>query len=605
VNDFFPTFLAAAIQFEPTLFEKTANTDRLLALTEEAARNGARLIVLPEMATTSYCWGSRGEIASDVEPIPGPTTDRFAALAARHDCYVVVGLPEVAPATGIFYNSAALVGPDGVVGVYRKVHSYLAEPKWAKDGDLGFPVFETPLGRIAIVICMDACFPESTRIPALRGADVICFPTNWLGGKCPSATWIARAFESGVYLVAANRYGLERTVQFSGGSCVVDPDGTVLASRDTGDGIVYAEIEPARSRDKRRGPGRAEDKLADRRPDAYGTLTLNTYRWRDWDFHGLYGLRPLPVGRRGLVAVSQFGPVAGHPEANLARIARAAAEQATADLLVVPELAVSGPVADRATAERVAEPIPGPATERLRRIAAAQSLHIVAGLVERDGDGLFNSAVVVGPDGVAGIYRKLHLDALDRRWATPGDRGLPTFDLPLCRLGVLIGYDAHFPEASRCLALDGADLIACPSLLDAPAVQAAGPTAVPLPPEVERGPTADHFHLWRERALENSTYVAFANGAAPAMGWSAIFGPDTEDDADDQALVPGAGEGGAALSIDTTNLETHYATNIVRAKDYLGWRMPIWYDPLQAPTGATVDETPVATRSRGLVPVAD
>ncbi|MEA2595596.1 MAG: hypothetical protein QOF01_2065, partial [Thermomicrobiales bacterium] len=310
-------FLAAAIQFEPALFAKEANIARLLALTEEAAHNGAKLIVHPEMATTSYCWASRTEVAPFVEPIPGPTTDRFGELAARYDCYIVVGMPEVEPATGVFYNSAALIGPNGVVGVYRKTHPYISEPKWAKDGDLGLPVFETPLGRIAIVICMDAVFPETTRIPALRGADVVCFPTNWLGGKCPSATWIARAFESGVYYVAANRYGLERGVQFSGGTCVIDPDGSITTSLDTGDGIVYGEINPARARDKHLAPGTIEDKLADRRPDAYGNLTLNTYLWRDWDFQGLYGLHPLPQGRLSRVAVAQFSSRTGATAANL------------------------------------------------------------------------------------------------------------------------------------------------------------------------------------------------------------------------------------------------------------------------------------------------
>src|SRR5688500_3697883 len=88
-------FRAAAIQFEPVFDDKERNVAELLRLTEEAARGGARLIVHPEMATTGYCWANRAEVAPFVEPIPGPTTDCFARLAAAHDCYVVVGLPEV------------------------------------------------------------------------------------------------------------------------------------------------------------------------------------------------------------------------------------------------------------------------------------------------------------------------------------------------------------------------------------------------------------------------------------------------------------------------------------------------------------------------------
>ncbi len=580
-------YRVAAIQTDPTLFAKDENIATLLRLTEEAARAGAKLIVQTEMATTAYCWGSRTEIAPYVEPVPGPTTERFGELAARYGCYIVVGLAEVAPETGIYYNTAALVGPDGVEGVYRKTHSYISEPKWAKDGDLGLPVFDTPLGRIAITICMDAVYPETTRIPALRGADVICFPTNWLSEKSPSPSWMARAFESGVYLIAANRYGLERGVQFSGGSCVIDPDGAVQDFLDVGDGVVYGVVDVRRARDKRLQPGRTEDKLADRRPDAYGNMTLHTYLWNGHTFHGLYELRPLPEGRLSRASVVQMAPTAGDVVGNLDRIATLAAgpEAAGSDLLVFPELAVCGPIMDMATVESVAEAVPGPATERLREIAARSSTLVVAGLAERDGDRLYNSAVLVSPEGVVGVYRKIHLTADDKAWATPGDGGLPTFDTPVGRIGLLIGYDAVFPEAARSLAIDGADLIACPSLVTGPAVMPWGATVIPHLPHVPVGPTADHFHLWRERARENNTYVAFANGIGAskegAMGWSGIFGPGTEDQPRFDALIHGAEAGAVSLPIDTTNLDTPYATNPVRAKDLLGMRMPIWYDPLQ------------------------
>lgn len=564
------------------MFAKAANLDALLALTEEAAAGGARLIVTPEMATTGYCWADRAEIAADVEPAPGPTTERFTAIAARFDCWIVVGMAEVDPQTGIFYNTAALVGPDGVAGRYRKTHAFISEPKWAKDGDLGIPVFATPLGRIAVTICMDAVYPETARIPALAGADVICFPTNWVYEKSPSPSWMVRAAENGVYFVAANRYGLERGVQFSGGSAIIDPDGGLQAVLDTGDGIVWGWIDPARARDKRPHAGRGEDLLADRRPDAYGATTLSTYLWNPRDFHGLYGIRPLPAGKRSRVAVVQYAPRSGAVDANLGRIAREVAAHAACDLIVFPELAVSGPVTGRAAAEQIAETIPGPGTERLRELAAAHDTCLVAGTIERDATGrLFNTAVLVGAEGVIGRYRKLHLTAEDGAWATPGDTGLPVFDIPAGRIGMLIGYDALFPEAARVLAIEGADLIACPSLLDWPPVIPYGKTIVPMPDHVEAGPTADHFHLWRERERENNTHILFANGAAPAMGWSGIFAAVWETEPRLEALVSGDGEGSATLEIDTGADPT--IPSVVRGKELLGMRMPIWYDALQAP----------------------
>ena len=263
-TDLFEQYRVAAIQFEPLLHAKAENIARLLILTETAAQAGARLIVLPEMATTGYCWYSRDEIRPYVEPIPGPTTEAFASIAQQYGCYIVVGMPEVAPRTGVFYNSAALIGPAGVVGVYRKTHGYVADLKWAKDGDLGLPVWETPLGRIGIMICMDGGYFEPARLLALAGADVLCFPTNWLGEKCPGPAWIARAWENGCYLISANRYGLERGVQFSGGSCVLNPDGTIQAVRDSGDGIVYGEVSPATARRALFGTNGSAEKLAAR-----------------------------------------------------------------------------------------------------------------------------------------------------------------------------------------------------------------------------------------------------------------------------------------------------------------------------------------------------
>jgi predicted amidohydrolase len=597
-----PPYRVAAIQFEPRLFAKEANLDALLRLTEEAAAAGAKLIVTPEMATTAYCWGSRDEIAREVEPIPGPTTPRIGEIAARFDSWVVVGMAEVVPETGVYYNSAVLIGPEGPVGLYRKTHSYISEPKWAKDGDLGLPVFATPLGRIAMTICMDACYPETARVPALAEADVICFPTNWLSEKSPSPSWMARAAENGVYFIAANRDGLERGVQFSGGSAVIDPDGSLQSVLDTGDGIAWGWVDPSRARDKRPVVGRCEDLIADRRPDAYGTMTLNTYLWNPCDYHGLYGMRPLPKGRRSRAAVVQFAPVAGDVPGNLARIAQEGTTLAGADLVVFPELAVTGAVVDRSSAERLAEPIPGPSTARLQALAAASGAYLVAGLIERDAQSgrLFNSAALIGPEGVVGVYRKLHLAMEDRAWATPGDRGLPTFDIPAGRVGILIGYDALFPEAARVLALDGADIIAYPSLLTWPPVLPYGATAVPMPAHVDAGPTEAHFHLWRERERENHTHVLFANGTAPWVGWSGVFACVLETEPRREALVPADREGVATLEIDTLGGEGQYPTSTVRAKDLIGMRMPIWYDAMQAPRDAAAR----VARERGARPEA-
>ena len=390
----------ATVQFEPTMFEKERNIARLIELCEAAALAGARLIVTPEMGTTGYCWFDRTEVAPFVETIPGLTMDRFAALARKHDCYIVFGMPEV-DGDGIYFNCAVLIGPDGVIGWHRKTHPYISEPKWASPGDLDHQVFDTPIGRIALLICMDIHFVETARLAALRGADVICHISNWLAERTPAPYWISRAFENGCYVIESNRWGLERTVQFSGGSCVIAPDGTVTAVLDSGDGFVLADIDLDAARARRVG---GEAVFAQRRPELYVELLTNTFSWNPRDFFGLYGHQPWPDGRQSRLSVAQFVPD-DKVAVNLDRIAdfaREAKARDGAELVVFPELAATG-LSDPAAS---AEPIPGPATDRLCALAAQLDLYLVCGLAERSGDVVYNSALLVAPDGGVTVYRK-------------------------------------------------------------------------------------------------------------------------------------------------------------------------------------------------------
>jgi len=166
------------------------------------------------------------------------------------------------------------------------------------------------------------------------------------------------------------------------------------------------------------------------------------------------------------VAVAQIDPQLGEKERNLAacvaRMEEAAA--AGAQLLVLPECAIPGYMFGSGDeALPFAEEIPGPSTAALERECARLGLHVVCGLLERDGDALRNAAVLVGPDGLVGTYRKTHLPFLGvDRFVVPGD-ALPVFDTPLGRIGIEICYDLRFPEVTRTLALQGADMVAHPT----------------------------------------------------------------------------------------------------------------------------------------------
>ncbi len=586
----FTTYRVAAIQYDPTLGEKEKNVTDLLRLVEEAASNGARLIVLPEMATTGYCWESRNEIALYVETVPGPTTDRFAQLAYQHECFIAISFPEVDATTNVYYNCMVLIGPQGIIGTYRKIHSYMSEPRWARDGDLGIPVWDTPLGRLAGLICMDAMYFESARIPALHGADVLLFPTNWFDDKCPSSWWMARAFENGTYFIAANRHGKERGVQFSGGSCILAPDGSIQAYLDDGEGIVYGEVDLSRSRNKRWGilsggqvttnpdDDSIGDRLADRRPAEYITLVNNTYLWEPLRYHSMYDLGALPPGQLSCVGIIQTELEAfqeykrGRDQSGPYELLRGMlrtmmrdAAPARPDVLVLPELMLPGPAPSKEAIEHFqagAVMIPGAETDALVELAAEFQISLVLGIAEKDTSAghavptFYNTVLLIDPEGIYGTYRKLHLTRTDRLWASPGNLGLPFFDTPAGRIGLATGYDVLFPETLRVLAGKGVDLVCAPTLLDFPDPIGLAPTSIQFGRPVDPGEyDASHYLIWRVRAAEHHVYLALANWKGQmhglrANGNSGIFSPS---DATYPWIEVTAEEGEPALTMMTTD----------------------------------------------------
>ncbi len=571
-------YKVATIQFEPTMFEKERNISRLAALVEDAAKGGARLIVTPEMGTTGYCWYDRAEVKPFVETIPGATTDLFGEIARKYDCYIVIGMPEVDAVTDLYYNSAALIGPAGIVGKHRKSHPYIAEPKWAANGDVCHDVFDTPIGRIAMLVCMDLHFFETARLEAVKGADIICHISNWLQERTPAPYWINRAFENSCYVIESNRWGLERTVQFSGGSCVINPDGSVAVAVDSGDGIAAAEVDLAWARGRK---VLGEAVFEKRRADLYATLMTNSFTWNPGDYFRLYGYQPIPKGKVSKAAVAQFAPTASVTEniATMTRLVKEAVAGDAPDILVFPELSLTG--LDNPGAR--AEPLEGPAVSAFVRLAMRHRIYLVAGLAERDGDALYNTAVLTGPEGLIGSYRKTHLAEADRNWATAGDEW-KTYDLAIGRVGLAIGHDALYPEAIRALSLMGCDVVACPSAIAGTFTGGHKGTKIPHNYPIPRGADPYHWHAFRVRGGENNLYFAFANvldTTRDMTGMSAVFGPDNfVFPRQESAILDDVGV--ASASVDTSNLDTPYPTNIVRRKDLVIMRLPHHYQPLLA-----------------------
>lgn len=270
----------ACIQMAPEVGAKDANVRKTLEMVDKAAAGGAKLIVLPELANSGYVFESREEAFALAEPVPGgPTTSAWAKAATQHGVHLVAGITE--RAGPVLYNSAVLIGPEGYVGTFRKVHLWSAENLFFEPGDLGFPVYRTPIGRIGMAICYDGWFPETFRLCALQGADIVCVPTNWvpIPGQDPKREAMANilvmaaAHSNSLFIACADRVGIERGQPFEGQSLIVSCTGWPVAgpaSRDAEE-IVFADVDLADAR-RNRTWNAFNQVIRDRRRDVYDEM---------------------------------------------------------------------------------------------------------------------------------------------------------------------------------------------------------------------------------------------------------------------------------------------------------------------------------------------
>lgn len=255
-------------QNQPRFGQVEDNLDEALSCLEAVECD---LLVLPELAMTGYQFASVEEVATLAESIPeGPTTQQMAGLAKRRSMFVVVGLPE--QADGRLYNSAVLVGPGGFLGVYRKAHLFFEETLFFSPGNLGLPVWDLGMATVGLMVCFDWIYPEAARTLVLKGAEILCHPSNLVLPHCPDAM-VTRCLENRVFSITANRVGREerggkKALTFIGKSEVVSPSGRILhrASSDQQE-LNVVEIDLKEARNKSINP--YNDLLRDRRPDAY------------------------------------------------------------------------------------------------------------------------------------------------------------------------------------------------------------------------------------------------------------------------------------------------------------------------------------------------
>ncbi len=271
--------------------DPAANLSQTLAAAERAAGEGARIICTQELFRSQYfCQSEDHRYFELAEPIPGPSTEAFQKLAKDREVVVIASLFEKR-APGLYHNTAVIIDADGsLVGRYRKMHipddPLYYEKFYFTPGDLGFQAWPTRYGRIGVLICWDQWYPEAARLTALRGAEILFYPTaiGWHpgekaeAGEAQHAAWetIQRghAIANGCYVVAVNRVGHERLagegIEFWGQSFVAGTSGEVLARASVQkEEILVVPLDLGKVDSTRtHWPF-----LRDRRVDAYGELT--------------------------------------------------------------------------------------------------------------------------------------------------------------------------------------------------------------------------------------------------------------------------------------------------------------------------------------------
>ena len=278
----------ACVQMDVEIGDVEANRRKIVERIKESAERAAQLVIFPECALTGYCFESLEEAVPFAESVDGPSANIIAEACNQTNTHAVVGFIEK-DGPG-FYNSAMLVGPNGLVGCYRKVHMpYIGIDRFLTPGDKPFAVFELPFGRVGINICYDVSFPESARMLKLLGAELVILPTNWPGGARRTAEFVVntRALENHFNFAAVDRVGTERGWKFIGRSKVIDFNGETLAEAGGEDEeILFVEVDLQQANNNRivNVAGSYEiDRIADRRPEFYNSIAAASARSRTAD----------------------------------------------------------------------------------------------------------------------------------------------------------------------------------------------------------------------------------------------------------------------------------------------------------------------------------
>lgn len=449
-------FLAAVVQTHAELGDLATNIARSQTHVDEAVRQGAQLVVLPECMNSGYLFDSRAHALSLAEPIDGPYCQALARMSRGHGIHLGAGLTELGQ-DGQIYNSAVLFDPQGrLIGHYRKQFLPAQDQRWFSVGDLGNPVVDTALGRIGLLVCFDGRIPEVARCLAAQGAEIILDMANFFVMGQADLFVPARAMENGVWILAATKAGVERSIYYPGGSLIVAPTGEVRAriANDT-HGVAVVEIVLGNGHGAPWADG--APKWRSREPSAYGLLA-QPFETTPLAAHLNQSLRPESACVK--IAAVQAHVDDQHGIDDCFAMARHAALLGT-KLLAMPLHAGAGSAAPtRSESFELAARTPA-LIDGMHRVCIEHDCYAVLPTVESTSEGQHTTAVLIGPQGVIGRQRQVHRSPHEQGWSTQACNapGFTVFDTPLGRIGMLLGPDGLYPESTRVLTLMGADII--------------------------------------------------------------------------------------------------------------------------------------------------
>ncbi len=274
--------LLSCVQSHVTFADVPDNFRRASQWLLKASERGVELVVMPECMLTGYGYESREEAMTQALSLDDPAWDALISICRKDSkLYAVIGFleRETVGSESRLFNASVLLGPQGIVASYRKVHlPHLGVDRFVDRGNRPYVIHQAGEARVGLAICYDCSFPEPMRVLGLRGADIIALPTNWPMAAIRTSEIVppARSMENHLFFVAANRIGTERGFSYCGRSTICGPDGVELARASADqEEMLVVDVQLSQARNKRieRTPGaHVIDRFKDRQPGFYGGI---------------------------------------------------------------------------------------------------------------------------------------------------------------------------------------------------------------------------------------------------------------------------------------------------------------------------------------------